>query len=158
MRSALSANMVASLMASATGEDYHTLIELSGTGIDTKRYVDNYEDIDFGGNTYTAAAFRLNLPDDVEDKLPDVNCVVDNVDLALISDIRTVSGVPAIKMFLVMRSDSPPGIEVGPFNFQVRAVDYDALRITGSLKYEDMLNDTYPAELYTPVNFPGLFP
>ena len=43
------------------------------------------------------------------------------------------------------------------YNAQV-STDYDKLRISGTLKYEDILSESFPSEGYTPLTFPGLFP
>ena len=157
MTRSLSSDFIESLMAERTSEIYHTLITITGAGISTKRYTDNYEDVSSGGNTYTAAAFEVALPDDVEEQVPDVNIVVDNVDRALITDIRSVTGVPEVEIKNVLQS-APNVVEIGPLNFKVRSVNYDKHRISGSLQYQDILNETYPDKKYTPQLFPGLFP
>lgn len=157
MSRSLTSTFMAALMAGRTSEIFHTLIVLSGGGISTKRYVNNYENVTSGGNVYTAAAFDARLPNDVEDQIPDVNIVVDNVDRILISDIRTATGPIDVSISIVLQSD-PNTVEVGPFSFKVRAVDYDKLTVSGTLKYEDILNETFPRKTYTPRTFPGLFP
>jgi len=156
MSRSLTATFLAALNAGQTDEIYHTIIEISGGGISTKRYVNNYEDVISGGDTYTAAAFDSRPPDDVEDRIPDVNIVVDNVDRALISDIRSATGTPDASIALILQSD-PDTVEVGPFEFKIRYVDYNALTISGTLKYEDILNERFPKTDYTPINYPGLF-
>ncbi len=157
MTRSLTATFISTLMAERTSEIYHTLIVLSGAGIATKRYVDNYEDVDSGGNTYTAAAFQGRLPNDVEDQIPDVNIVFDNVDRTLMVDMRSATGPPQVEINIALQSD-PDVIEIGPLEFKVRAVDYNKLTVSGTLQYEDILNETVPDHRYTPQIYPGLFP
>ena len=157
MSRSLTATFLAALNAGQTDEIYHTLVTLSGGGVTTRRYVNNYEDVSSAGNTYTAAAFAVQLPNDVEDQIPDVSIVIDNVDRAIIADIRSATGPPDVSISIVLQSD-PDTVEVGPFEFKVRAVDYDKLTISGLLKYEDILNESFPVESYTPQLYPGLFP
>ena len=156
MSRSLTNTFLAALNQGQTSEIYHTLIVLSGGGITTRRYVNNYEDVTSGGDTYTAAAFDARLPDDVEDRIPDVNIVIDNVDRVLMEDIRSATSAPDITLSVVLQSD-PNTVEVGPFSFKIRAVDYNALAISGTLKYEDILNEAFPKVSYTPLTFPGLF-
>ena len=156
MSRSLTSTFLASLNAGQTSEVYHTLIVMSGGGITTRRYVDNYEDVVSGGETYTAAAFDPRLPDDVEDRIPDVNIVIDNVDRSIMQDIRSATSAPDITISIVLQSD-PNTVEVGPVSFKIRAVDYDKYTISGTLKHEDILNEAFPRRSYTPINFPGLF-
>jgi hypothetical protein len=157
MSRSLTATFIASLMAGRTSEIYHTLIVLSGVGISTKRYVDDYENVTSNGQTYTAAAFAGRLPNDVEDQIPSVNIVFDNVDRTLMTDIRSATGPPEIEINLVLQSD-PDTVEIGPLEFTVRAVDYNKMTVSGTLQYEDILNETIPDHRYSPQLYPGLFP
>ena len=157
MSRSLSATFLAEILARRSSEVCHTLLTLTGTGITTKRYVDNRENVTSGGNVYTAAYFTSHLPADVEDEIPDVNLVFGNVDLALMSDIRTVTDVPEVEINFVLKSD-PNTVEMGPFDYNVRSVDYDRRLVRGNLQYEDLLNETWPNRAYTPQLYPGLFP
>ena len=157
MSRSLTATFIAALMADRTTEIYHFLITISGSGISTHRYVNNYEDVTSGGNTFTAAAFDGRLPNDVEDQVPDVNLVIDNVDRAIMSDIRSATAPPDAQIDIVLQSD-PNTVEIGPLNFKIRQVNYNALTISGTLQYEDILNETIPINRYTPQKYPGLYP
>ena len=157
MSRSLSATFKAALMAQETSEIYHTLLTISGTGISTHRYTDNYEDVQSGGNTYTASAFYATLPDDIEDRIPDVMISVQNVDRAIITDARSATSPPDASISIVLQSD-PNVVEVGPFKFKIRNINYDALTLSGVLKYEDILNEQFPTCSYTPQTFPGIFP
>ena len=99
----------------------------------------------------------MHLPHDVEDTIPNVQLAIDNVDRAIIADIRSISGPADVEIKIVLQSD-PNTIEVGPFDFKVRTADHTALQITASLQYEDILNETFPDQSYTVLTFPGLFP
>jgi hypothetical protein len=157
MSRSLSSTFLAAVFAQQTDEVFHTLITISGTGITTKRYVNNYEDVTSGGNTYTASAFNTHWPHDLKDQIPDVALSIDNVDRAIIADIRSVAGVPQADMRMVLQSD-PNTVEIGPLEFKIRRADYSTFQIQGTLQFEDILNETFPSESYTTLTFPGLFP
>ncbi len=56
----------------------------------------------------------------------------------------------------------PPGtshysIEAGPYNFSFTNITYTAFKVQGSLSYEDILNQPYPKQSFTPNKFPAAF-
>lgn len=61
-----------------------------------------------------------------------------------------------VTLSLVMAS-TPDTIEAGPFTFNLREVEYDAEFVSGNLLFEDILNEPFPADSFTPARFPGLF-
>lgn len=57
----------------------------------------------------------------------------------------------------VVLASSPSTIEAGPYRFTLRDVMYDAAIVEGTMRFEDVLNEPYPADSFTPARFPGLF-
>jgi hypothetical protein len=81
---------------------------------------------------------------------------IDNVDRTIVEAVRTVSSPPTASLSVVLASD-PDTVEAGPFELTIREVQYDALVVTATMAVEDILNEPFPGDLFTPQNFPGLF-
>lgn len=112
----------------------------------------------FGFNqTYYAYPFSIQLPDEKEDRPPEVSIILDNVDKRLVDFLRTPArGSPTVTLTIVLES-SPTTIEAGPFEFTLRSVEWNRLTIRGVLSYEQILDEPYPAGTFNPAEFPGLF-
>ena len=159
MSRSVSATFQAAVNAQETSEVFLVLLEIYHADIGpptTLYFVNNYEDVVSNGNTYTGFPFGINLPADIDDRLPEVQLSIDNIDRSIISEIRGLSGPPTITLKVILAS-TPNTIEAGPFDLTLRRVDYDAYTITGTLEVEDILNEPYPGDAFTPQNFPGLF-
>ena len=107
--------------------------------------------------TYYAYPFSIQLPDEKEDRPPEVSIIIDNIDKRLVDFLRTpTQGSPTVTLTVVLES-SPTTIEAGPFEFTLRSVGWDRLTIRGVLSYEQILDEPYPAGTFNPAEFPGLF-
>lgn len=153
----LSAAAKQAIFAQETGEVFLHLLEISHDSIETLRFVDNTEQIVSNGDTYLPYAFRIALPGEFDDQLPTVHLEIDNVDRVILEGIRALPSSPSIRMAVILAS-SPDTIEAGPFTFTLKAVDYDAMSISGTLAFEDTLNEPYPFVRFSPGLFPGIFP
>ncbi|MEW6263387.1 MAG: DUF1833 family protein [Thermodesulfobacteriota bacterium] len=109
-----------------------------------------------GGNTYTAYPFDINLPGESGDELAKVTLRIDNVSREIVEAVRNLSSPATVSLFVVLAS-SPDIIEAGPFEMTLRDTTYDALTVEGELRWEDILNQSYPGHLFTPATCPGLF-
>lgn len=119
------------------------------------RVVNNTENITSNGELYLAAAFKMDLPDDTEG-VPSVDIEIDNVDRAITDAVRAISSPPSVVLSVILAS-TPDVIEAGPFDMTLASVDYNALKVTGTLIYEDILNEPFPGESFNPAKYPGLF-
>ena len=107
--------------------------------------------------TYYAYPFSIQLPDEQEDRPPEVSIIIDNIDKRLVDFLRTPArGSPTITLTIVLES-TPTVIEAGPFEFTLRSVTWNRLTIRGVLSYEQILDEPYPAGTFNPAEFPGLF-
>lgn len=120
------------------------------------RIVNNTENVTHNGNLYTAFPFEFTLPQDSDENMPAATISVDNVDRQIVEMIRSMTG-PATVTVTVVLASSPDVIEAGPYVMTLRDTGYDAYQVTGRLDVEDMLNEPYPADSFTPNTFPGLF-
>lgn len=153
----VSINAMRAMFAQQTGEVFLVCLTITHPSITTQRLVNNTQLVVRSAGTYQPYPMQLSLPAQLDDQLPTVDIVVDNVDREVLQQIREVSGVPKVTMEVVLAS-SPDTVEAGPFDFSLKQASYDVLAITGTLGYEDdILNQRVPAMSYTPSNSPGLF-
>ena len=153
----VSINAMRAMFAQQTGEVFLVCLTITHPSITTQRLVNNTQPVVRSAGAYQPYPMQLSLPAQLDDQLPTVDIVVDNVDREVLQQIREVSGVPKVTMEVILAS-SPDTVEAGPFDFSLKQASYDVLAITGTLGYEDdILNQRVPAMSYTPSNSPGLF-
>jgi len=152
----VSSTLKAEVFAQHSSEIFYALLVISHADITTLRFVANTENVTSNGNTYTAYPFEIRLPQEREDQPPQVPIVIDNVDRAIVDEIRTLTGAPTVTISVVLASD-PDTVEYGPIEATLRNVDWNLATITGDLQAEDLLNEGYPGQSFTPQNAPGLF-
>lgn len=109
-----------------------------------------------GGHTYVAANFKATLPSQQESKVQDSSITISGINRQVIQAIRTVQGVPTVKMFVV-RDDAPDTVELGVFIFKLSNTSYNKDSVTGSLIYEYTLRNNISTITINSRNFPGLF-
>jgi len=109
------------------------------------------------GNVHLPYPFRVSMPSELEDRLPEVTLEIDNVDRQIVDAVRSVGGSPMTVTMKVVLASSPNVIEAGPIEFTLRDVSYDASVVQGSLGFDDPLNEPFPGDSFTPARFSGLF-
>lgn len=104
---------------------------------------------------FVAYPFEIDLPADTDESVARVTIRIDNVDRQIVQALRLVSAPPSV-LLEVVRRGTPSAVEAA---FQLSLVEarYDALVVEGELAFEDMLNAPFPADQYTPADYPGLF-
>lgn len=154
----LSAPALRSMLSQETGLVYLTLLTIDHTDLNSPiRLVNNdQEDITSNGDTYTAFPFEVDMPQEREDSPPRVQLRVSNVDRQIVEAVRTISSQPTVELQIVTSNDWDV-VEVGPLQFNLKDVSYDALVVEGELTFEPVLDEPYPARRWTPQNAPGLF-
>lgn len=120
------------------------------------RVVRNTEDIVSRGQEFIALGFDLTLPDDREETVPGMRLEIDNVDRRIVEAIRTITSPAQVTTEVVLASQ-PDTVEAAFEGYTLRGTEYDALRVTGTLTLEDVLNEPFPVGLFTPSVAPGLF-
>lgn len=158
MPRSLSSVARAAVFAQQTGEVFVLLLELEHPQFSEIVRVssDNLPTIS-GGYTFSPFPFEITLPDESEEAPPRVTLKIDNVDRRITQEIRRVYGDPVTVRLRVVLASSPDTIEAGPFEFSLREIEYDSRSISGVLMFEDLLNESFPADSFTPARFPGLF-
>lgn len=155
----LSAAADLTLSAEQTDEVWLILLTLThdDLGVDNPlRFVNNIEDIVSNGDTYIAFPFRLTLPTITPNGPGEVFLEIDNVDKRIVEGLRSITdGAIAVSLAVIIASD-PDTVEFSLPDLVLREAQYDAEKVTGSLRFEDIVVKPI-AESVTPDGFPGLF-
>lgn len=156
----VSATFVQSVNAQETNQVFLVLLLIDHSSLtEPIRIVNNFEDISSNGATYIGCPFAITFPSDLEDQLPAVTLSIDNVDRQIVAAVRNIDPTdgPATSEISVVLASSPDTIEVGPMSLTLREVSYDAALVTGTMQPEDILNEPYPGDIFSPGFYPGLF-
>lgn len=157
MRSTLSTQMLSAMQSESCGEVVLPLVKLTQDGWDQNIcVVPNWELVIHQGETYFPLAFQIGLPDEEAEGVPVLNWVADNVDRRLVEALRTVTGAVSARIVWVLAS-SPEHIEVGPLEMEMRAAQYNAQQISGTLGVEPILEAQFGHMVMSPQNTPALF-
>lgn len=145
------------ILARETEEVFLCLLELSHPAITTVRLVNNTDPVVRTDGTYQPYPFEAVLPDDTDSASPQVQLRIDNIDREVTRVLRNLYGIPRCTLRVVLASN-PDHDEMGPFEFAVLGIEYDAMVISASIGYEeDFLNQAVPAQSYIPSTSAGLF-
>jgi len=109
-----------------------------------------------GAQTYIGCPFDIILPEERSDQLPQARLSIANVDERIVQALRSISSAPSLEVYVVL-SDKPSDREAGPWRLTLRTVDYDAQTITGTLSFPDTLSEPFPAHIFNPTRWPGIF-
>ncbi|CAB4195922.1 hypothetical protein UFOVP1299_43 [uncultured Caudovirales phage] len=108
------------------------------------------------GKEYLFYPFRLTLPSDEDSGPQPMNLEIDNVSLALMKIIRTITTPPTLTVEIVL-SSSPDTVELTWPEYLLSNIKYDVNTITGTLVLETLTREPFPALAFTPGYFPALF-
>jgi hypothetical protein len=163
-REGLTDGFVAALMARETGTVCLFLLDITHEDMDeTIRIVNNTEDVVSGGNTYTAVGFDLRLPDERDTAPRGATLSIDNTTQWLTPTLRTLFGEFEVTIKVATASDinaDPPEFDNIEFEYlplQLTSVEIDATTVRGNLNYENLANQNYPGDVFSPWEFQGLY-
>lgn len=126
------------------------------------RVVNNSQDITstiddgISPETYIAFPFVINLPSNKTGEISQTTLQIDNISRQISLAIRSISGAPEVTLWIII-ADNPDVIETGPYVFTFTNITYTAFKVSGSLSYEDILNEPFPKQQFTPNKFPAAF-
>lgn len=157
----VSSTLKQAVFAQETDKVFLILLKVNHADLDSPiRVVNNYSNItstaDGGSQEYVGYPFEINLPEDTSENIPEVSLTIDNIDRQIVEAVRTCTGPPTATIWVVL-SDSPNTIEYGPLEMTIRSTQYNAMTVTATIAPDNVLNEPYPGDLYSPQNFPGLF-
>jgi hypothetical protein len=149
--------LTASAFAADTDEVWLVLVTIEHADISPPiRVVNNTENITSRSELFVAFPFSITLPDSREDAPPRARLTIDNVSREIAQAVRTITSAPVVTIEVVRAAD-PDTVEISwPF-FTLRNIKWDAGKVSGELTLEDFTSEPYPAGIFSPASFPGLF-
>lgn len=108
------------------------------------------------GLTYQFCPMAVAAPDDIDERGPTARFVIENVGRELITLVRSVTtpGTCALRMVMSATPDVP---EADYPLLDLRGVTYNAETITVEVGIDMLELIPYPAGIFAPSGFPGLF-
>lgn len=156
MANQLSPELIAQLFAQESNEVLLTLVTLSHPNFGEIHLVNNTVDITSRGQVYTAFPMSVRYPVDDGESARDFQLEMDNVSLAVISQLRGVTDFINVTIELILAS-MPDTVQVSQSELQILTLQYNKSRITAKVVLDNFLNTAMTSEKYGPTNFPGLF-
>jgi hypothetical protein len=131
-----------------TGEVFLALLRLYHASIigGPMRFVNDTTTLPVAGSDaaeYLGCPFEIAFPDDRDDQLPEVSLRIDNVDRQITQTVRTITTPVDAELEMVVASQ-PTIVEVPAQRFTMRVVTGDIYTVTGTLRFEDVLNARFP--------------
>ena len=157
MSRAVSVTLKSAVNAPETGEAFLVLVTIDHADLAAAiRVTSDGVDTVSNGNTFVAFPFEISLPDSRVEGAPRAKLTIDNVDRQIVQAVRDISTAADVTVDVVLASD-PDTVEASFPDFKLRDVTFDALTVTGELTVEHFAGEPYPAAIFSPANFPGLF-
>ncbi len=145
------------LNAPETGEAFLILLTLDHVDLAVPiRVTNDALDVTSRGDEFIAFPFELFLPDDDDSRAARAVLRIDNIDRQVVKAVREISGAPTV-LIEVVRAADPDTVEASFPDFRLVNVTYDAHVVQGELTVEDFTAEPYPAGVFSPAAFPGLF-
>lgn len=152
----LSTEALRSAHAENTDEVWLVLLTITHADLDEPlRFVNNMESVTSRGRVYVAFPFEIVLPTEDPEEIGEAQLTIDNIDRRIVTTVRDLSSPPRVTLEIVLAS-SPGTVEASFSGLVLRDVDYDATRVTGTLRYEDIMTEPVSVEM-TPSRFPAMF-
>ncbi len=155
MANNLSPELLAQLFGQESGDPFLTLVTLTHSTF-TARLVNNSTDIVSNGFTFTAFPMKIRLPVDDGETARDFSIDFDNVSLALIENLRSVTDTVGVKIEMILAS-IPDAIQMSHEDLVIKTITYSGQRISARIVLDSFLEVSMTSEKYTPTNFPGIF-
>lgn len=144
------------IQATSSSVAWLFLLTVEAKGKPPLYLVNNNEVFVSNGIEYQPFPFKLNLPSDTGERLPRITLSISNISNEIIEAIRSEMTPPVLTIEMVS-SAFPDLVEKRLDFLTLRGVSYDATTITGELEVINVMSSGFPAEVYDPVHFPGLF-
>lgn len=159
MARSVATTIVQAVNAQDTDNAFLVLLTLTHSSFATVRLVNNTVDVVSNGNTYTAFPFKIELPASTEDFQPIMTATVYNATIGLVNEVRTIAGSReriAVRIDVVASSDlDNPVYTVS--TFEITNAEYDDTIMTFDMAVDTLIAEGYPADSFSPPNFPGIF-
>lgn len=130
------------------------LLEI-GDGTTTLRLCNNTEDLSYGGYTYLAYPFSIDLHADADTERV-ATLVVSAVDPAIMMALRTMAQPITATAAAIFYDDGVMEPVTAP-SYELSRISFTESEITATLTLEPWADNEYPADTMSPHSFPGLF-
>lgn len=130
--------------------------DVPGQGDFPYRLASNTEDVVSNGETYQAAVFEMQPPDEDPTRQNSITLVVPGPPGDLVEDLRALLNTPTLDIDTVLASDPDTVLRSWP-EITLREVNADNLSVSFTLQYERLWEKPFPRDRYSVRNFPGLF-
>lgn len=107
------------------------------------------------GETFYYIGLQAQLPDEKDEATPQSRLMISNVERSAIPLIRSIDSPADALLELVLASD-PDVVEI-PTPLQILHVEFDAAQIVCELGRDGLTTASFPAGIFGPGAFPGLF-
>jgi hypothetical protein len=146
------------MFAQETGDVFLILLTINHPDfVQPIRVVNDAQGIQSRDNEYIAFPFHIVLPDDAEDSPPRATLTIDNVSREIIENIRRAGQSEITVKIEIIRHSAPDTVEVSFPQMLLKNVKADSLTVSGDLEVEDLVREPFPAGVFDPAGFPGLF-
>lgn len=153
-----SANGRRNVLATSAEENLLALLEITHPDLAIPiRVVNDTQDLVFRGDTFTACAFQLQLPDDVEAQIPQATISVDNVSRDLMSWLEFSRGGQGAKCRIILVFRSDPDVAELDMQLDLTGISADNLKVSGALGFQNTLAQVAVVKTFTPATAPGLW-
>ncbi|MDI1228367.1 MAG: DUF1833 family protein [bacterium] len=150
-------NTRTALYASGTGEVFLILLTLSHPQLaEPIRVTSDAVATVSREQVFSPFPFDLTLPDDAEGAAPAARLSIDNIDRRVVMAVRSLQSA-AYVLIEIVRAAAPDVIEAKFEDFRLTDISYDSQVVAGNLTLEDFVSEPFPAAIFSPGLFPGLF-
>jgi Domain of unknown function (DUF1833). len=146
------------LLATSADEPFLVLLEITHPELTVPiRVVNDSQNIVVEGNEFIACAFRITLPDDIDQQVPEARLEVDNIGRELTQWLEYSQGGKGAKcrIMQVLRSD-PDTVEFD-MTLDLSGLSVDNFVVRGQLGFQDTLGQPAVKLRFDPNTAPGLW-
>lgn len=146
------------LLATSADEPFLVAIEISHADLTVPaRFVNDSQNIMIEGNEFFATAFRVALPDDKDQQLPQARLEVDNVGRELTQWLEFSRGGKGARCRLIQILRSDPDVIEFDMTMDLTGLVIDNISVSGLLGFQNTLGQTAVAVRFDPQSAPGLW-
>lgn len=119
------------------------------------RLARNNENVTSRGETFLAFPFEITLPSDEDGRIGNAQLTIDNIDRTLLVQLGSITTPPDVTLEVVL-SESPDVVDMSVL-FTWGSTQFGPALIVAELIFDDLLNQRFPQNDFTPSSFEGLF-
>lgn len=146
------------LLATSAEEPFLIAIEISHADLAVPaRFVNDSQNILIQGNEFFATAFRVALPDDKDQQLPQARLEVDNVGRELTQWLEYSRGGKGARCRIIQVLRSNPDLIEFDMTMDLTGLVIDTMTVSGLLGFQNTLGQAAVTVRFDPLSSPGLW-